>query len=90
MALFRRKGIMSRSSEEARTPAMEECEVGMTIPAPLVLRHAEEGQEGRRGTRERRTQKAQLAALETEVNELRAWKAQMAQWDPNFLMNTTT
>ena len=83
------KEIMSRSSEEARTPAVEESEIGMTIPTPLVCQHAEESQGERRGTRMRRTQKARLAALEAEIHELRALKAQMAQRDPNFLMNAT-
>ena len=67
---------------------MAESDAVMPIPAPLMHRHAEGDQGGAPGARRRRTQKARLAALEVEINELRAWKAQMAQGHPNLPMNT--
>ena len=69
---------MSQSSGEAKTPTMEESDVVMPIPAPLMHRHTGEDQGGALGARRRRTQKARLAALEAEINELRVWKTQMA------------
>ena len=81
---------MSQSSGEAKTPTMEESDAVMAIPAPLMHRHAEGDQGGALGARRRRTQKARLATLEAEINELRAWKAQMAQEHPNLPMNTAT
>ena len=38
----------------------------------------------------RRTQKAWLAALETEIQELHAWKAQVAKRNPDFLVDMTS
>ena len=76
-------GNMSQSSGEAKTTTMEESYAVMTIPAPLMRQHAEGDQKGAQGTRRRQTQKARLAALEAEINELRAWKARMAQKNPS-------
>ena len=81
---------MSHSSGEAVAPTMDESDAGVTTSAPLVRRHAGEGQEGTQGVRRRRTQKARLSALEVEINELRAWKAQMVGGNPSFPTNTTT
>ena len=79
---------MSQSPGEAEIPTMEESDAGTPVPAPLVHRHAGGDQGGAPAVRRRRTQKARLTALEAEINELRAWKAQMAQGHPNLPMNT--
>ena len=88
--LTRYKGAMSRSSEEAVAPTMDESDAGVAVPTPSIRRRAGESQEGVQGMRRRRTQKARLFALEAEINKLRAWKAQIVGGNPSFPVNTTT
>ena len=81
---------MNHSSGEAVALTMDESNAGVTALAPLVCRRVEESQEGAQGVRRRRTEKARLFALEAEINELRAWKAQMVGGNPSFPTNTAT